>query len=218
MNCIMSLIFFFFNLLYTVSPSTTAPNNSNKIIRNNFKNIVNCEATSYCDNMEPCSSNGICYVDIFSYYNVTNTNRNSSCICNVGWISVDSYDVKCCYKQKQQAIAFLLEFIFGFVAGHWYVGNKTMGIIKTIFSSTLCTVICCTSFFMLYKLTDYESKSVDDKKYENSNFVKEKNRNIFPVLLLVCSIVFYFIWQFIDVILFGINHYTDGNGKQLQGW
>jgi hypothetical protein len=217
MNRIWGLIFSLLNL-YAVSISTLAPNNSNKIIKNNFKNIINCKATSYCDNMEACSSNGICYVDIFSYYNVTNTNRNTSCICNVGWISVEGYDVSCCYQQKQQAIAFLLEFIFGFGAGHWYVGNKTRGLIKTIFSSTLCAVICATSFFMLYKLADYESISLDEKKYESSNVIKKKNRNIVPVLLMVGSIICYFIWQLIDVVLFGINHYTDGNGQQLQGW
>jgi hypothetical protein len=167
----------------------------------------NCQAASYCDNMEPCSSHGMCYVDLFSYYNMTSSNKKTKCICNIGWKSIEDQEVKCCYEKKQQAIAFLFEFVLGFGTGHWYIGNKALSIVKMIFSITLCVVVWVTAFFTLYKKGDYELKIER----------KEKRSRVY-VWIMIAAICLFYVWQLIDAVLFGINFYKDGRGHELQEW
>ena len=76
----------------------------------------------------------------------------------------------------------------------------------------LCIIIGVTSFFILYTKGDYDFINLDERR-------NPKNiRNKLIVLLMVGSIVWYFMWQLLDSLLFGINYYSDGNGQLLQGW
>ena len=52
------------------------------------------------------------------------TCNGNTCACKSGYITKDASSIPCCYKQKSQLTAFLLEFIFSFGFGHFYIGNN----------------------------------------------------------------------------------------------
>jgi len=205
-NLLLFFILYVTNIIKV--SSSIIKNTDNSILVNTNKELLNCKAATYCDDDQPCSNHGICYVDLFGYYNITDSKKKTFCICDIGWISIDDQDVKCCYQKKQQAIAFLLEFVVGFGLGHWYIGKKWVSLLKMISISILCVIICVTSFFSLYKKGDYEPSTHEKKK---------EKKNIF-VWIMIISMVLFFVWQFVDAILFGINYYVDGKGHKLQEW
>jgi hypothetical protein len=206
----MSLLHFIILFLANIIKisSSTIDKTDNSIIVNTNKELISCKAATYCDDDQPCSDHGICYVDLFGYYNITDSNKKTRCICDIGWISIDDHDVKCCYQKKHQAIAFLLEFVVGFGVGHWYIGKKWISLLKMISISILCVIIWVTSFFNLYKKGVYEP-STQEKR------IKKKNMSVW---IMIISMVLFFVWQFVDAILFGINYYVDGKGHKLQEW
>lgn len=164
-----------------------------------------CVAASYCDNHEPCSSHGNCYVDIFLYYNITSPNKTSSCKCNTGWITTKDNPIKCCYQKKLQSKAFLLEFIIGFGSGHFYIGHTVRGFMKLSFSFLLCLTFWLVGFLSCYREGSFEIDSTFDKSNKSSYFI-------------FGSLIIYFLLQIFDSVLFGINYYLDGNGQPLEEW
>ena len=175
---------------------------------------VYCGVASMCNGVS-CSQNGNCFVDIFKYYNQSNTQtleESSMCICNTGWVSNLEDKVKCCYSRKLQSIAFLLEFIFGFGCGHFYIGNYNIGMIKFISYLINCFIFCLSSFIMFYLESNFYKESTVGSS------VKEKSGNKISSLFLLMSLSIYFIWQIVDGVLFGMNFYTDGVGHALQEW
>jgi hypothetical protein len=170
-----------------------------------IKLIHICPVASYC-NGEPCSQYGNCYIDIFQYYNQSERNLNSSCICNSGWISTEEGDVKCCYSQKLQWIAFFLEFALGFGCGHFYIGKYLLGAVKFSSSMILCCIGCFSGFLSCCKEEDSEMESPNLKTNPISSY------------LIYSSLILYSVIQLLDSVLFGINFYFDGDGYKMLQW
>lgn len=173
-----------------------------------------CLAVSSCLNGDRCSSNGRCYYNfqnqIFNYKknnslsdsNVTKIYYYEHCICNKGWESLDSEQIKCCYNQKKQLNAFLLEFFVGFGCGHFYINRNNTAIIK---------LICCVSFcFYCYCIAICLRSNEQGKE---ASLLKK----IIYIGTMI-NFIAYILWWFIDVIFFGFNLYVDGNNMKLNPW
>ena len=128
----------------------------------------------------PCSEHGICFYDIYKYVSEDSTNKNFiDCICDEGFITKDENDsIKCCYEQKLQKYAILLEILpLGF--GHYYSGRIINFVIKLIFQSIIILYmlfysLCCQNFDKIRKYRGYELLSNDSKKNDYINNLKSK--------------------------------------------
>jgi TM2 domain-containing membrane protein YozV len=104
----------------------------------------------------------------------------------------------CNYLRYKQLVAFLLEFFLSFGIGHFYCGRIVFGVIKllcTLVPFMLGIVMFCSSI----------SKESDCCGLALSIFT----------CLFLCAIA---IWQIVDLIMFGLNSYADGNGVPLKPW
>ena len=108
----------------------------------------------------------------------------------------------CCYEQKSSLKAFFLEACLGFGAGHFYVGNKKMGIIKAITYSILLLFTFTICFRKFYQKNRFTS---------DSNIIIKMCRS-FCVLACGCTFI---IWQMIDSVMFSLGGYSDENGVDL---
>lgn len=129
---------------------------------------------------------------------------NSICKCKIGYASAPSYTngIACSYEQKKQLTAFLLEiFIMG--AGHLYRGAVLVGILKIFFIVLFPFVLLCLVFMGI----------IIDSDIKTQNCFLISSIVVFGLYTL--SII---IWYFYDIINFGINSYTDGNGIPLLHW
>jgi hypothetical protein len=166
-----------------------------------------CLAASDCSGI-PCSKYGNCYIDIFKYYNTSDTNKRTECKCTVGWTSLHDDKVKCCYQQKTQTFAFLLECTLGSGTGHFYMGNFYLGSLKFVVCLFLSCFICIFGFLHCYGEGEYS--------IEVTTHIKKTNRVSFYIFLF--SIMLFIIGHVADLLLIGINFYLDGNGQQLAEW
>lgn len=135
---------------------------------------------------------------------------NSLCVCKSGYITRTTLisknnapQIKCCYQQKSQLTAFLLEFIFSFGFGHFYRGDNLVGCLKFFLYLGLYIV----DGYLLY----YKKKQV-----ENENFSMKVDLLVYSVTIFV--FLFWIIWQVYDCVQFGSNSYKDQNGEPLFSW
>lgn len=191
--------------------------------------VVPCLAAQECEysgNTIPCSEHGICFYDIYKYVSEDSTNKNFiDCICDEGFITKDENDsIKCCYEQKLQKYAILLEILpLGF--GHYYSGRIINFVIKLIFQSIIILYmlfysLCCQNFDKIRKYRGYELLSNDSKKNDYINNLKSKidTGRMVTVAIYICTFIIMIIWQCLDIFLFGLNVYTDGNSVKLKKW
>ena len=147
--------------------------------------------------------NGTCAVekDGNNLWSVDGSEKNSEAkrVCKKGFTSreVDGI-VKCCYAQKDKISAFLLETFIGFGAGHYYVGNNTLFIIKVV----VYTFIFLSVFIVLV---------ISCIKKDRFNFSLSFIRSG-CILISGCT---YIGWQIVDGVLFMLGGYTDSNGVSL---
>ena len=107
----------------------------------------------------------------------------------------------CNYEQKKQLVAFLLEMFVGMGVGHFYSGRVLFGVFKLLIllgPLVLGVLMCCSSI------------------------VKSSDTSTCMGLVVmigscacICTAV---VWQLVDLIMFGINSYKDGNGVPLAHW
>ncbi len=187
----------------------------------------NCLEVQSCkipnSNEIKCSKNGKCFYDLFDYL-IKDKGKGDffTCICNNGYITPNKTDynsVFCCYKQKRQFYAFILEIIPGFGVGHYYAGRKTFFKIKlgVCVSLALLYIICHFLLKFCYlKRIDVQKANKGKKAAKNENELVnvEVTLNAIKIICLVGVIIF----QIVDCILFGINYYHDGNGIELNPW
>ena len=176
---------------------------------NNFSNAQSipptCLPSSVCNNTILCSEHGHCYYDLMKY-NSTNSNENlEKCICDTGYATGINDSISCCYAQKSQIMAFMMEFIVGFGLGHFYLGRLTYFFIK--FS---CYCLFCCSFYSIAVCFCYNNDELNQKTATPT----QKFFNI----VLITSCCLYILWQWLDAILIGINFYLDGNEMPLDPW
>lgn len=213
----MNKYFFFFLLL---------------LFKNIFSNLIkNCVVGNTCDG-QLCSVHGNCVLNLFKFYNDTSSflnlqslSKRSVCQCHKGYLTYyansyklfgnsgdvttnDDYNsslILCCYKQKNQMIAFILELLFGFGFGHIYLENYYFAFGKMIINIVLIVVGGFTLFIFC-------SNEEDEKR-------KEKNFIYHPSILVIMGILIVLIsLQFIDLCIIGTGYHTDGNGQTVDLW
>ena len=166
-------------------------------------------------------------MDIIGYLKFNKTVPFQTCICDQGWTDISSdAQVKCCYKRKQQFVAFLFEFCLGFGAGHFYLGNNYIGVLKAIVYSILCCTCCTIGCCFCFKDDESVSENLTEEQMPIAFGVKKKGivkvKRSYSIkifnFVMVFSIYVYIFWQIADSILFGLNFFTDGNGVTLAPW
>ena len=145
-----------------------------KSIKSGF--IENCQIGNYCPSEEyGCSIYGNCNFDIFKFFKVDSTeeDRLPHCECNLGYSSYDitglktDHNIKCCYEQKGQLTAFLLEMFLGFGIGHFYLGNFYFAIIKLLVQIFLCFLFWCVTYFACNREHIFQASSNEINNNEN---------------------------------------------------
>ena len=209
----MNLLYFFLNLISIILTEYVEP-------------CLAAQECQYSGKTIPCSEHGICFYDIYKYVSEDSTNKNFiDCICDEGFITKDENDsIKCCYEQKLQKYAILLEILpLGF--GHYYSGRIINFVIKLIFQSIIILYmlfysLCCQNFDKIRKYRGYELLSNDSKKNDYINNLKSKidTGRMVTVAIYICTFIIMIIWQCLDIFLFGLNVYTDGNSVKLKKW
>ena len=120
---------------------------------------------------------------------------DNTCDCTLGYGQLPSDTTTLCnYKLKEQLLAFILETVFIFGVGHFYIGQVFFGLMK-ILAIALIVIMDCL-FKSIWK----------SDKLKNQNCVN------------AISYVMYFglvFFQLFDVVMFGLNKYKDGNGMPL---
>ena len=119
--------------------------------------------------------------------------RDNKCICLKNYITHENFteygEYQCNYLQSNQANIFILEFLFGFGTGHFFLGNYIIGLFKLIYTLT-------TAFLVAV------SPCLEENKMLNPKLTKTKN----------IMIVGYVIWQLFDGTMILFNKYKDSNG------
>jgi len=122
--------------------------------------------------------------------------RDNKCICLKNYITHTNFteygEFQCNYLQSNQANIFILEFLFGFGTGHFFLGNYILGFLKLIF-----TLI--TAFLVAV------SPCLEENKMLSPNLTKTKN----------IMIIGYIIWQLFDGAMILFNIYKDSNGVPM---
>ena len=212
----MNLLLYIFILLDLIS----------LILNDYVEPCLAAQECQYSGKTIPCSEHGICFYDIYKYVSEDSTNKNFiDCICDDGFITKDENDsVKCCYEQKLQKYAILLEILpLGF--GHYYSGRLINFAIKLTFQSIIILYmliysLCCQNFYKIRKYRGYELISNDSKKNDYINNYKSRidTGRMITVAIYICTFIIMIIWQCLDIFLFGLNVYTDGNSVELKKW
>lgn len=197
----------------------------------NLQRLIPCLPAHKCELLssensdfkeEKCSSHGKCFYDIISYFQFNKTLPFKSCVCDQGWTDdPENKDVRCCYKKKSQFVAWALESFVGFGAGHFYIENDFLAMIKLLLGISFFCSCCLISLCFCYKEdpTALMGEGRSRRIYKDSGMsfhypLKYKLIN-FLLIFSCCAIL---IWQLTDSVLFGINFYTDGNGIELESW
>ena len=122
--------------------------------------------------------------------------RDNKCICLKNYITHENFteygEYQCNYLQSNQANIFILEFLFGFGTGHFFLGNYIYGLFKLVF-----TLI--TAFLVAV------SPCLEENKMLSPNLTRTKN----------FMIVGYVIWQLFDGAMILLNKYKDSNGVPM---
>lgn len=135
-----------------------------------------------------------------------NNCKNGECIDNIICECFNNYSThphtnnkKCNYRKKKQWIAFLLEAIPSFGVGHLYLKNYTLGIAKLI----IWLITSILIIFMRYYTIQREWKDEIALKF-----------GLLSCIFTTSAII----WYITDLVLIGLNKYTDGNYIDLQPW
>ena len=152
-----------------------------------------------CAGVADCSFRGQCNTE------------TGQCVCNDGYVTHDpsTPGIQCNYEQKQQWVAVLLEYIFGWAgAGYWYVGQVGLAVTKLLLGVTgivLLCVFCCAG------LACSSTDSSDDNCCAGCLMF---TGGCLAGLLYTTIIV----WYVVGIIMFMLNDIDDGNGVELESW
>ena len=176
-----------------------------------------------CPNDKGKCVNGICEC-INNYFTIIDNNSQ-----------INSNNRFCEYAKINRIYPLILELFFPSL-GHFYVGKYYMGFIKL--ALLIIPIICFAYGYYTYKYTKEENNSNYINNEENllsergnveiqptgaeselhkANKVEKKvsYKTYFPIVVaFICSLVF-FPWHIIDLILYFIGYYYDGNGVPL---
>lgn len=157
------------------------------------KVVNDCQVGNYCGTEKyACSVYGNCNFDIYKFFklNYTEDDRKPHCVCNMGYSSFDIETLKsesnilCCYQQKSQLKAFLLELFLGFGIGHFYLGKYYFASLKLGLQVSTCISLWCIVYFACNReysievhpneINNENSKNIlNDNKNENNDVIDE---------------------------------------------
>jgi hypothetical protein len=148
-------------------------------------------ALGFCDANNCKNPNGKCL-------------STSICLCNKGYAQLaattDSKSSSCAYEQKSQTIAFILELIFFFGVGHFYVGQILYGLIKLLYI-VLVLILDCVLRRIIF-----------------NRFPSAHKSQTFLMFLFYTLYLIIIVWEVVDICLYGMNKIKDGNGVPLDQW
>ena len=199
------------------------------ILNDKLTPCLSAQECQYAGTTVSCSEHGVCFYDLFKYVSEDSLNKKFiDCICDEGYITEnEDEEIKCCYEQKLQKYAILLEFLpLGF--GHYYCGRLINFWIKIIFESILilCTIIfmcCCRSISRRRRYHGYEalsngSQNKNDFLFDSQIRLQITSSQLVTNAIFLMATLTLIIWQALDIFLFGLNIYTDGNSIELKKW
>lgn len=122
--------------------------------------------------------------------------NNNTCVCDLGFaqLPLSSSKVECNYEMKSQLTAFFLELFLILGFGHLYIQKYLLFAIKFL----VIVGLLLLDFLLKYLIKFKESSS-------------RKTVYIFSYIFYSIIVV----WQVIDVVMFGLNKYLDGNEMPL---
>lgn len=193
-----------------------------------------CEISNYCNgDKTACSMNGNCHVDIFSYYSkkAQPSEKEPKCFCHKGYKSFTKEEVKddivvstgksfvyCCYKQKKMFIAFLLEVIIGFGAGHFYVGDNIVGTVKMVIQLIICALSIISLICFCRKEVEVEEEIKNLNNDEEEQIKNNENKfNIYHVII-IGGFGLHILINVVDSLFIACGVIKDGNGVELEWW
>ena len=152
-------------------------------------------------NYKNCSDGTLCDLDHGECIQYDDSDKKKNiCKCHEGYDTNSKIsEVHCNYKQKSKIKAFLLELIFCFGAGHFYLHNYKKAISKLVM---LIILSLCFKFFKI------NTKS------------KELNNLEIKIIFIIVGIFYIgvFFMHIIDLAFLGKNKYKDGNDIPLSQW
>ena len=215
------------NLFYSILFSSLLKN----ILTGKIEPCLPAQECQYSGQTIKCSEHGICFYDLFKYVTEESENKNFiDCICDIGYITDEETKedgTKCCYEQKAQKTALLLELLpLGF--GHYYSGRLINFGIKMaceiiLFLGIIIFGFCCQTISKKKKFGGYEilsngPQNKNDYLFDNPKKNQISHQQLIANAIFLVSCVVLTLWQIIDVLLFGLNFYTDGNNVELKSW
>ena len=127
-------------------------------------------------------------------------NATNHCECDESYETFpENSTLKCLYEKKLTSTSFFLEFFIPIGVGHLYLKRYEFGLFKIFFA-----IISC-GFLYVYYTVSYKNPAAETTRL---------------VITLNTFIVFplYLIWHIVDIILFAISGYSDGNGISTKDW
>ena len=194
-NILKDIIYFLFIIIIQISQSIS----KSTLINTNLEQEITISSLQGECTLIPCGNSfcskegGIC----------EESSTGKVCKCKSDFTTPEEDEFyNCCYEQKSSLKAFFLEACLGFGAGHFYVGNKRIGIIKAIVYSILLLITFMICFRKFYQKKRFSS---------DSNIIIKMCRSF---CVLACGFTF-IIWQMIDAVMFSLGGYSDENGVDL---
>jgi len=189
--------------------------------------ISGCEDDYFLCNNFKCSKYSYCFYNSNDINSLNNKQYSAECVCMSGYdtnysnftsiynnysTNHSNIDItRCCYKLKELYYAFILECFLGFGLGYLYIENYNLFVLKFIFQSCICCIICFSGYCL----------NIDNGNNSNSMNNKRKNKQINSLFFFICNILnfiliaIFVIWKIVDFFLFGLNMVKDANGMPL---
>jgi hypothetical protein len=154
-----------------------------------FTNFV-LSNDEHCGNFTCVHGRGKCFKNGTEY----------DCVCNEFFATFpENNTLKCNYERKKQSVAFILETLVTYGAGHFYCENYQFAVPKMFF----WILSYCLFIFLRNIIKSGE----------------EQNTTVFIISLVACLfLTIMFAWQLADMVLYGLNIYMDGNNIELLPW
>ena len=116
-------------------------------------------------------------------------------------------------RSENQLTSFFLELFLSSGIGHLYSGRYVLGLIKMMFAILFCVIYGALKYFLKTDVkTDVFSSANENPEADSAD--TEKYLGVL-FCFICCGL---FLWQIVDLVLFGINYYNDGNGVPMASW
>lgn len=144
---------------------------------------------------QPCGT-GLC--------NINARCVDGECLCPYSWATFPhDVAVYCCYKQRRQLMAFIVELTCSLGIGHLYIGRYGLGGCKMF---AMLSVLFMIGYWLVVKYA-----------YKDSEAYRGPNDSRMKFWIWVFGIL-YFVWQTVDIVLYALNLHSDRHDVELASW